>query len=381
MINNIVSLLSGGTDTTICDGANPNRLQGTLPTGGTNLPGDYAYEWLSSTDNSTWIPVASSGTSQGYDPPALNVTTYYMRKVLSGACIDISAATIKITVLPLIANNTLTAPAVICKGSAPDPLTGSTPTGGDGNYKYLWEQSIDGGSTWTLAAGVNNDPSGNYQPPALSVPTKYKRKVNSGANNCCLNISNIIEIVIHTIPSGVISAGPDTVLYSFDNYYKMSALKEDFETGKWTTISGTGDFNDDTKKDAEVSNLSPKLNSFLWTVINGPCIIKDSVDIIVEEIKIPNGFSPNNDGINDVFEILGLDTENQFVELSIVNSAGSEVFYSSNKDSKTWSWWDGKTTKGADLAEGTYYFILKMESKYTDVSPYKESGFIVLKRK
>jgi gliding motility-associated-like protein len=215
----------------------------------------------------------------------------------------------------------------------------------------------------------------------LSVPTKYKRKVSSGANNCCSNISNIIEVVIHTIPSGVISAGPDTVLYSFDNYYKMSALKEDYETGKWTNISGTGIFDDDTKKDARVSNLSPKLNSFLWTVINGPCTIKDSVNITVEEIKIPNGFSPNNDGINDVFEILGLDTDNQYVELSIVNSSGTEVFYTTNKDNKTWNWWDGKTTKGDDLAEGTYYYILKMESKNTDVSPYKESGFIVLKRR
>jgi gliding motility-associated-like protein len=128
--------------------------------------------------------------------------------------------------------------------------------------------------------------------------------------------------------------------------------------------------------------LSPKLNSFLWTVTNGPCINKDSVNITVEEIKIPNGFSPNGDGVNDSFEIMGLDIYNQKVELSIVNSAGTEVFYSSNKSSNSdWVFWDGKNLKGVDLPEGTYYYNLKMESNNTNTSPFKESGFIVLKRK
>jgi gliding motility-associated-like protein len=380
--NNSISLVSGGIDTTICDGANPNRLPGTLPAGGTNLPGDYAYEWLSSIDNTTFNPVITAGTSQTYDPPALNVTTYFRRKVLSGSCIDISTSTVKITVLPLISNNTLNDPAVICKDYVPALLTGATPAGGDGNFKYFWEQSIDAGTTWITASGVNNDPSGNYQPPALGMDTKYKRKVISGANDCCTSLSNIVEVKIHTVPSSSIYAGPDTVLYSFDNYYKMRASPYfPYETAKWTIIAGTGDFDNDTKSDAQVSNLSPKLNSFLWTVTNGPCILKDSVDISVMEIKIPDGFSPNNDGVNDLFEILGLDTDNQEVELSIVNSAGTEVFYSTNKNNQTWSLWDGKTSKGADLPEGTYYFILKMESKFTDVSPYKESGFIVLKRR
>ena len=381
LINNSVSLVSTGTDTTICDGANPNRLKGSLPSGGTNIPGDYAYEWQYSTDNSTWNPVTASGTSQGYDPPALNVTTYYRRKVLSGACIDISAATIKIAVLPLITNNTLTDPPVICKNYVPGLLTGTTPSGGDGNYSFLWEQSVDGGTTWTSAAGVNNDPAGNYQPPALSVATKYKRKVTSGANNCCSSLSNIIEIKINTVPSSVVDAGPDSTLFSLDGKYFMQAAPIDhsYEDGKWTIIRGSGDFDDNTLETTGVSNLGPD-NRFLWTVINGPCTDTSSVKILVTEIIIPNGFSPNGDGVNDLFEIKGLETDRTEVELTIINSAGSEVYYTTNKNGQQFTYWDGKNSKGVDLPEGTYYYVIRMLTSEMS-APRKEDGFIILKRR
>lgn len=390
LANNNISLLSSVSDTVICNGANPNRLIGTLPKGGTNLPGDYAYEWQFSIDNSTWNPVAIAGNVQGYDPPALNVTTYYRRRVLSGACIDISTNIIKVEVLPLITNNTLTDPPLLCRNYVPDLLTGSAPAGGNGSYRYLWEQSDDDGSTWISAVGVNNDPSGSYQPPALNVPTKYRRTVTSGASDCCSGISNVIEVLINTNPISVIYAGPDTVLFSFDNYYQMKAspifdtpAAGNYETGKWTLITGSGDFSNDNQNDTKVTNLSPKLNSFLWTVTNGPCINKDTVNILIEEIKIPNGFSPNNDGVNDAFEIKGLDIDNQVVEISIVNSAGSEVFFSTNRNgNNNWINWDGRNLKGVDLPEATYYYILKMESKEVpSARPFKESGFIVLKRK
>ncbi|HOW39365.1 MAG TPA: gliding motility-associated C-terminal domain-containing protein [Bacteroidales bacterium] len=382
LINNIIALAGGLTDTTICDGANPNSFTGSLPAGGTNIAGDYAYEWQYSADNISWNAVSASGTGKNYDPPALNSTTFYRRKVLSGACTDISAATLKVTVLPLIANNILNDPPVICKDYVPAILTGATPTGGDGSYKYYWEQSTDGGSSWAAAAGVNNLPSGSYEPPALGVPTKYRRKVSSGSAGCCSDISNIVEVRLHTDPSSSIYAGPDTTLRSFDGYYVMEASPLfSYETGKWSVILGAGSFTNDTKNDTEVRDLGEKDNLFLWTVKNGPCINTDSVRIAISEIFVPEGFSPNGDDVNDYFEILGLDTDNQDVEISIVNSAGTEVFHSTNMNSQDWMFWDGKNTRGNDLAEGTYYYILKMASRNTDKAPYKQSGFIVLKRK
>jgi gliding motility-associated-like protein len=199
--------------------------------------------------------------------------------------------------------------------------------------------------------------------------------------NICADISNSVKINFPVGPSSPINAGADTVLYSFDRYYKLKASPLNYyETGEWSVISGSGIFDSNQKINPKVTNLSPDKNTFQWTVTNGPCISKEIVNVTVKDIFIPNGFSPNNDGINDYFEILGLDLINQYAELSIVNSAGTEVFHTSNKRGQTWKNWDGKTSRGVDLAESTYYYRLTLESKNTNVNPYTMRGFIVLKR-
>ncbi|MVN92686.1 CshA/CshB family fibrillar adhesin-related protein [Mucilaginibacter aquatilis] len=83
-------------------------------------------------------------------------------------------------------------------------------------------------------------------------------------------------------------------------------------------------------------------------------------------LKIPNLFTPNGDGINDVFEIRGLEKFSQN-ELIIVNRWGNEVFHQSGYKN-TWT--------GEGLNEGTYYYILKV--KTTDWQVLK--GYITLMR-
>jgi flagellar hook assembly protein FlgD len=85
--------------------------------------------------------------------------------------------------------------------------------------------------------------------------------------------------------------------------------------------------------------------------------------------------------MNDVFEVKGLEPEFQTVELIIVNSAGTEVFKTTNKNNQQWTSWDGKNSNGVDLPEGTYYYILMIDPVKTEGSTTKKSGFIVLKRR
>jgi len=86
-------------------------------------------------------------------------------------------------------------------------------------------------------------------------------------------------------------------------------------------------------------------------------------------LSIPNLFSPNGDGINDAFEIRGID---QFAEndLLILNRWGGEVYKQANYKNN----WGGE-----GLNEGTYYYILRVKRNTgSDWQVYK--GYITLIR-
>jgi gliding motility-associated-like protein len=212
--NNISSLLSGpGPDTTICSGAKPHKIEGSFPTGGTNLPGDYAYLWYYSTDNfaSSNIAVAAGGTLADYQPGSLTETTWFRRKVISGKCETYSNA-IRVIVLPPVTNNVISSTqAKICFGTVPLTITGTALTGGAGGTPtWLWQQSADG-VTWNTAVGTTSNQQ-NYSPLTLTAPVKYRRIILSGPSDCCQDTSNILDIGIHPLPTGTLTTVADTTI-------------------------------------------------------------------------------------------------------------------------------------------------------------------------
>ncbi|MBP9070218.1 MAG: gliding motility-associated C-terminal domain-containing protein, partial [Bacteroidia bacterium] len=90
---------------------------------------------------------------------------------------------------------------------------------------------------------------------------------------------------------------------------------------------------------------------------------------------IPQGFSPNGDGVNDLFEIRGI----RFFpdnELKIINRWGNTVYIKKGYANT----WDGTTEIGIEiggnkLPEGTYYYILNLNN---NTKPY--TGFLYLNR-
>jgi gliding motility-associated-like protein len=70
--------------------------------------------------------------------------------------------------------------------------------------------------------------------------------------------------------------------------------------------------------------------------------------------NIQNVITPNNDGRNDFLNIPEL-LEDDECELSIMDRWGKEVYYSPNYQNN----WNGVTTGGAELPDGTYYYIVK----------------------
>ena len=144
--------------------------------------------------------------------------------------------------------------------------------------------------------------------------------------------------------------------------------------------SGSGSFIDKNASTTEVRNTDIGPNSYKWTVVNGECMDMAIVNVELFDVVVPEGISPNGDGINDVMTIKGLDLDSQIAELTIVNGGGNRVYYTTNRDGSIWTEWDGTNSNGSPLPEGTYHYILQVESQKTGTEVSK-SGFIVLKRR
>ncbi len=93
-----------------------------------------------------------------------------------------------------------------------------------------------------------------------------------------------------------------------------------------------------------------------------------------ELLEAPEGFSPNNDGINDSFVIDGLD-DFPGSQINVFNEQGVRVFFSSAYKNN----WEGTSNvgllKGHALPEGKYYYVLEIKQ-----NTIKQTGFIILKR-
>ena len=104
------------------------------------------------------------------------------------------------------------------------------------------------------------------------------------------------------------------------------------------------------------------------------CPISDSFKITVIEpgIIVPNAFTPNNDGKNDVFRVLGGKLDN-VQEFRILNRWGQEVF-STNDIHKGW---DGNY-RGVAQNSGTFFYLIRVARPTGKVETLK-GEFILLR--
>ena len=100
--------------------------------------------------------------------------------------------------------------------------------------------------------------------------------------------------------------------------------------------------------------------TFEVTVINEfGCVATDTVMITpLPEIEFPNGFSPNGDAVNDVWEIDYID-EFPNATVEVYNRWGQLLFRSEGYDQP----WDG-TFENKPLPVGTYYYIIELNSEF-----------------
>ena len=157
-------------------------------------------------------------------------------------------------------------------------------------------------------------------------------------------------------------------------------------TGEWTILSGPVEIDQFDDPNATVWDLGSldgpfeeEVSELIWTVDNGVCgTSQDTIQFVLVDcltIDVPDAFSPNNDGINDLFDIPNL-YKYPNNTIKIFNRWGALVYEASPYTGD----WNGRSqhpaTIGEELPVGTYYYILDPG----DPSWEPFTGFIFLKR-
>jgi gliding motility-associated-like protein len=73
---------------------------------------------------------------------------------------------------------------------------------------------------------------------------------------------------------------------------------------------------------------------------------------VIDDIIVPNIFTPNQDGMNEYFEIKNLSSETALV---VLDRWGNVVFESTDYQNN----WTGKSMDGSELADGVYFYRVK----------------------
>ena len=184
------------------------------------------------------------------------------------------------------------------------------------------------------------------------VPVDQAPTANADQTTTKLDI-NVIIPILNNDQSGGASLDPTSVLIISQPQHGTLVINADYTVTYIPNddYAGTDQFTY-TVKDVD------RFTSNIATV---------DITVMPNQLFIPNVFTPNGDGKNDLFEIVGLDSYSK-AELAIFNRWGNEVFHSASYHND----WDG-----AGLNDGTYYYALKLVKRGKN-SAY--SGWILLKR-
>lgn len=309
-----------------------------MATGDTVCGGDTAVVHASGSGQVNWYAVDGSllgnGQSWAFTPDS---SMLLIVRLAEGNCVG-PADSVWVEVLPSPGAPALAGPDSICVG-APLQITASD----TGMVQYAWATP-----TATLQGGSINIPTATMADMGAYVCTPFLQGCNGTPSSLYVAI---LEPMPPEIPADtVICAGGSLTLQ----------LPPGFSEVHWST----GD-------------------SALFIVLSGPaavdvqamdphgCAVQATVH--VEEgacgLEVPNVFSPNGDGTNDVWLPTGNFTG---LEMKVWNRWGNVVF----TGSALHGGWDGHTPAGIACSDGTYFCSVTVH--YADGTVETRAGTIEL---
>ncbi|MEO6303635.1 MAG: gliding motility-associated C-terminal domain-containing protein, partial [Bacteroidia bacterium] len=226
----------------------------------------------------------------------------------------------------------------------PTPSVALTGTNSFGAVSYGWFLLPD------ITNTVANTPNFSAGTPTTAPGSFTYVLITTSSVAACADMDTIV-VNIYALP--VVDAGPTFTipLFSTVTIGGNPTASGNFSLS-WSPPAG---LDDPSIQNPSASNTVNTVYTVTVVDLTTGCTSSDTMTVFLfPEIKIPNGFSPNNDSKNEKWII---DFIEQFPDntVEVYNRWGEQLFYSQGYAIP----FDGKY-KGKDLPVGTYYYVINL---------------------
>ncbi|MES2747016.1 MAG: gliding motility-associated C-terminal domain-containing protein [Bacteroidota bacterium] len=285
--------------------------------------------------NGVWSTLSTSGilTNNMWNATGVGPGVYQFTHTVTGSCATPVSAIVTITLQPIPQVPIASVNPVVCDASQLQLFATSIP-----NATYQW-------------SGPNGFTSGVQNPiiNTVSALNNGTYTVSALQNGCPSGSSSVIVQVAPT-PEFAIEFN------CIDNVAVLSAtpIQNSFDAAtalyQWTNTDGF------SSSANPVTITGEAVGTYTLTVTNTDgCFTTNTIDVAATLCAIPIGISPNNDGLNDSFDLSGF---SDITSVKIFNRYGMVVFEQDNYVNE----WMGQDKKGRQLPSATYFYLVNFES-------------------
>lgn len=254
----------------------------------------------------------------------------YFASVNNGSCAWSDSVLVNVTTKPVVKVNSDS--IKICQGDSIQFIaSGAT------SYKWLPVTGLSANDTSVVTASPSSD-------------ITYM-VVGSNAEGC----SDTATATVKVIRKPIANAGPDKAIVKGSGIQLSAAASGDSISYYWTpdyAITGMQSLTPSVSPSTDTSYV-------LHVVCTAGCgSAEDTMRVIIyKQISVPNAFSPNGDGINDQWKIIGINSYPQ-AEVAVFDRYGRELLRRKNFQD-----WDG-THNGKPLEPANYYYVIDLKNGF-----------------